>query len=229
MEETLNLIFNERLVLLFSLFISIYVALFALMITMRKSRYRSEKSDKEYAYELLLKGNEQKTLNDGSIFLIYKRSISRKYEHMSYMDFLESFLMYVRQKDEDGTLTQSISKIIEPILEKEKIEKPFSNIKERERRLLLAVENSASKGETSSLKNNLTDMSIVIENNQKELDKARAINRWSIPISVLGILLTLFIWLYGSSLSDKDVQRISAQICTTLSDSLYTVKPDSIK
>lgn len=229
MEETLNLIFNERLVLLFSLFISIYVALFALMITMRKSRYRREKSDKEYAYELLLKGNEQKTLNDGSIFLIYKRSISRKYEHMSYMDFLESFLMYVRQKDEDGTLTQSISKIIEPILEKEKIEKPFSNIKERERRLLLAVENSASKGETSSLKNNLTDMSIVIENNQKELDKARAINRWSIPISVLGILLTLFIWLYGSSLSDKDVQRISAQICTTLSDSLYTVKPDSIK
>jgi len=229
MEETLNLIFNERLVLLFSLFISIYVALFALMITMRKSRYRREKSDKEYAYELLLKGNEQKTLNDGSIFLIYKRSISRKYEHMSYMDFLESFLMYVRQKDEDGTLTQSISKIIEPILEKEKIEKPFSNIKERERRLLLAVENSASKGETSSLKNNLTDLSIVIENNQKALDKARAINRWSIPISVLGILLTLFIWLYGSSLSDKDVQRISAQICTTLSDSLYTVKPDSIK
>lgn len=229
MEETLNLIFNERLVLLFSLFISIYAALFALMITMRKSRYRREKSDKEYAYELLLKGNEQKTLNDGSIFLIYKRSISRKYEHMSYMDFLESFLMYVRQKDEDGTLTQSISKIIEPILEKEKIEKPFSNIKERERRLLLAVENSASKGETSSLKNNLTDLSIVIENNQKALDKARAINRWSIPISVLGILLTLFIWLYGSSLSDKDVQRISAQICTTLSDSLYTVKPDSIK
>lgn len=229
MEETLNLIFNERLVLVFSLTIAIYSALFALMITMRKSRYRREKSDKEYAYELLLKGNEQKTLNEGSIFLIYKRSISRKYEHMSYMDFLESFLMYVRQKDEDGTITQSISKIIEPILEKEKIEKPFSNIKERERRLLLAVENSASKGETSSLKNNLTDLSIVIENNQKALDKARAINRWSIPISVLGILLTLFIWLYGSSLSDKDVQRISAQICTTLSDSLYTVKPDGIK
>jgi hypothetical protein len=229
MEETLNLIFNERLVLLFSLFISIYVALFALMITMRKSRYRREKSDKEYAYELLLKGNEQNTLNDGSISLIYKRCISKRYEHISYMDFLESFLMYVRQKDEDGTLTQSISKIIEPILEKEKIEKPFSNIKERERRLLLAVENSASKGETSSLKNNLTDLSIVIENNQKALDRARAINRWSIPISVIGILLTLFIWLYGSSLSDKDVQRISAQICTTLSDSLYTVKPDSIK
>lgn len=229
MEETLNLIFNERLVLVFSLTIAIYSALFALMITMRRSRFRREKSDKVDAYELLLKGNEQQTLNEGSISLIYKRCISKRYEHISYMDFLESFLMYVRQKDEDGTLTQSISKIIEPILEKEKIEKPFSNIKERERRLLLAVENSASKGETSSLKNNLTDLSIVIENNQKALDKARAINRWSIPISVLGILLTLFIWLYGSSLSDKDVQRISAQICTTLSDSLYTVKPDSIK
>ncbi|GEM_PF-3753240 len=229
MEETLNLIFNERLVLVFSLTIAIYSALFALMITMRRSRFRREKSDKVDAYELLLKGNEQQTLNEGSISLIYKRCISKRYEHISYMDFLESFLMYVRQKDEDGTLTQSVSKIIEPILEKEKIEKPFSNIKERERRILLAVENSASKGEISSLKNNLTDLSIVIENNQKALDRARAINRWSIPISVIGILLTLFIWLYGSSLSEKDVQRISTQICTTLSDSLYTVKPDSIK
>lgn len=229
MEETLNLIFNERVVFVFSLTIAIYSALFALMLTMRRSRFRREKSDKVDAFELLLKGNEQQTLNEGSISLIYKRCISKRYEHISYMDFLESFLIYVRQKDEDGKLTQSISKIIEPLLEKEKIEKPFSNIKERERRILLAVENSASKGETSSLKNNLTDLSIVIENNQKALDRARAMNRWSIPISVIGILLTLFIWFYGSSLSEKDVQRISTQICTTLSDSLYTTKPDSIK
>lgn len=229
MEDALNLIFNEKLVLLFSLFISFYTALVALMITMRKSRFRREKKDKEYAYELLLKGNEQMTLNESSISLIYRKCISRKFENISYMDFLESFLMYVRQKDEDGTLTQSISNIIEPIIEKEKTEKPFSNINERERRILLAVENSASKGETSSMKNNLTDLSIVIENNQKALNRARAINRWSIPISIIGILLTLFIWLYGSSLSEKDVQRISTQICTTLCDSLSAVKPDSIK
>ena len=88
MEETLNLIFNERVVFVFSLTIAIYSALFALMLTMRRSRFRREKSDKVDAFELLLKGHEQQTLNEGSISLIYKRCISKRYEHISYMDFL---------------------------------------------------------------------------------------------------------------------------------------------
>ena len=155
MEETLNLILNEKLALIITGFISVYAALIALMFTLKKSRFIRKKTDKEYAFELLLKGNKQQTLNERSISLIYKRCISRKYEYISYIDFLESFLMYVRQKDEDGTLTQAMSIVIEPILEKEKTEKPFSNIKERERRILLAVETSANKGETTSLKNNL--------------------------------------------------------------------------
>lgn len=228
MEELFRPLSDERFVLLMTCFISAYMALFVLMITRRKSRIYRIKSDKEKAYELLLKGNEQQTLNDKAIFLIYKREIARKYESISYIDFLESFLIYVRQKDEDGSLTNRISEIIDPILEKEKAEKPYSNIKERERRILLAIEESANKGEHVSIKNNLEDLSIVIENNQKALDRARMTNKWTIPISVIGILLTLFIWLYGSSLSDKDVQRISTQIYTSISDSLHTAKSDSL-
>ena len=176
----------------------------------------------------MLKGYEQKTLNGKALSLVYKKEIARKYDNLSYISFLESFLIYVRQKDEDGELTTKISNIIDPILEKEKAEKPYSNIKERERRILLAIEKSAQKGELTSVNNNLEDLSIVIENNQKALDKARMTNKWSIPISVIGILLTLFIWLYGSSLSDKDVQRISTQILTSISDSINTSNTDSL-
>ena len=219
---------DERLVLLMTFFISAYMALFFLMITRRKGRIYRSRSDKEKAYELLLKGNEQQTLNDKAISLIYKREIARKYESISYIDFLESFIIYVRQKDEDGLLTNRISEIIDPILEKEKAEKPYSNIKERERRILLAIEDSANKGELVSIKKNLEDLSIVIENNQNALDKARMTNKWTIPISIFGILLTLFIWLYGSSLSDKDVQRISTQIYKSVVDSLHVDKSDSL-
>lgn len=113
-------------------------------------------------------------------------------------------------------------------MEKEKAEKPYPNVNERERRILLAIEDSANKGEFASINNNLEDLSIVIENNQKALDRARATNKWTIPISIIGILLTIFIWLYGSSLSDKDVQRISTQIYTSISDSLHITKSDSL-
>ena len=122
------------------------------------------------------------------------------------------------------SLTKRIEVLINPILEKERAEKPYPCVKERERRILLAIENSAAKGETASLKNNLEDLSTVIENNQKSLDRARATNRWTIPISIIGIILTVFVWLYGTSLSEKDVQRISNQIYTTVSDSLNSTK-----
>ena len=228
MEEILRSFSDEKFVLLISCIISVYIAMAFLMITKIKGRAYRRNSDKEKAYDLLLKGYEQKTLSDKAISLIYKREIARKYEYLSYISFLESFLIYVRQKDEDGELTTQISTIIEPILEKEKAEKPYSNVKERERRILLAIEESAKKGELTSLNNNLEDLSIVIENNQKSLDKARMTNKWTVPISIIGVLLTLFIWLYGSSLSDKDVQRISTQICTSISDSLHIAKSDSL-
>ena len=228
MEDFLRAFSDEKFVLLISGFISVYIAMLAIMLTRIRARVYRKNSDKEKAYELLLKGYEQKTLNGKALSLVYKKEIARKYDNLSYISFLESFLIYVRQKDEDGELTTKISNIIDPILEKEKAEKPYSNIKERERRILLAIEKSAQKGELTSVNNNLEDLSIVIENNQKALDKARMTNKWSIPISVIGILLTLFIWLYGSSLSDKDVQRISTQILTSISDSINTSNTDSL-
>ena len=228
MEDFLKAFSDEKFVLLITGIISAYIAMVAFMLTIIRSRVYRKNSDKEKAYELLLKGYDQKTLNDKAISLIYKREINRKYEYISYVCFLESFLIYVRKKDEDGELTIQVSKIIDPILEKERAENPYSNIKERERRILLAIEESAKKAEFTSLNNNLEDLSIVMENNQKALDKARMTNKWSIPISVIGILLTLFIWLYGSSLSDKDVQRISTQIYTSVADSLHVFKSDSL-
>ena len=228
MEEIFSSLNNEKFIFIFSSFISIYLALLVFMLTLMQRRKYRNKSIKEKAYELLLKGNEQQTLDNCAISLIYKREIARKYDYISYVDFLESFLIYVREKDEDGKLTTKISAIINPILEKEKAEKPYSNVKERERRILLAIENSLGKGETSSLKNNLDDLSGVIENNQKALDRARRINNWTVPISIIGVLLTLFIWLYGSSLSNKDVERISNQIYTSITDSLNISSADSL-
>jgi len=228
MEEFVSIFENDKIVLLLSGFISMYAALLLIMITRMKNRLYRKKSDTEKAYELLLKGYEHHTLNDKAISLIYKRKIARKYESISYIDFLESFLIYIRQKDVDGSLTNETSELIDSILEKEKAEKPYPNVNERERRILLAIEDSANKGEFASINNNLEDLSIVIENNQKALDRARATNKWTIPISIIGILLTIFIWLYGSSLSDKDVQRISTQIYTSISDSLHITKSDSL-
>ncbi|MCR5036124.1 MAG: hypothetical protein K6A73_02240 [Bacteroidales bacterium] len=224
MDKFLMTLGDEKIVLLFTCFIATYMSLLAMLLIKRKSRLYRDKNDKEKAYGLLLKANEHNTLDDNAIYLIYNRIIKRKFDYITYIDFLESFVIFVRQEDDNGALTKQIESIIKPILERERTEKPYTSVNERERRILLAIEDSAKKGETASLKNNLEDLSNVIENNQKSLDRARATNKWTIPISIIGIIITIFIWLYGSSISEKDVQRISNQIYITVMDSLNTAK-----
>jgi hypothetical protein len=118
MNELIRTFGDEKYVLLFTGFISVYMALVVLMITRIKSRHYRIRTEKEKAFELLLKGFDQKTLNANAIYLIYKREVARKFESVSYVGFLESFLIYVRKKDEDGTLTKDVSGTIESILEK---------------------------------------------------------------------------------------------------------------
>ena len=135
--------------------------------------------------------------------------------------------MHIRKKFDKDTILL-ISKRITPILNKEREEKPYCNIQDRERRILLAIEDAFKKNETNSIKHTLVDLSMVIESNQKALDKARRANNWSIPISIIGVLLTIFIWLYGSSLSNKDVERISTQLSTTILEKCIIERPDSV-
>jgi hypothetical protein len=219
---------NDRILVILPLFLATYASMIAVLFTMRRARRnRSNRMKKNY-YDLLLKGNEQKTLDSDAIKLIYRKEVENSYEFNSYTDFLESFLIYIRNDDKDGSLTRTLSPIINTIIAKENEEKPYQNINERERRILLAIEDSANKYETSSLKNNLKDLSIVIENNQKNLNKQKSINKWSIPISVIGIILSIFMWIHGSSLTDKDVQRISSEITESVYNRISTSNVDSL-
>ena len=91
MEDFLRAFSDEKFVLLISGFISVYIAMLAIMLTRIRARVYRKNSDKEKAYELLLKGYEQKTLNGKALSLVYKKEIARKYDNLSYISFLESF------------------------------------------------------------------------------------------------------------------------------------------
>ena len=188
-----------------------------------------KKSKLESAYELLLKGYSQKTLNGKSINLIYSREIvsNNGMTSMSKLVFLESFLIYVRKNDynKDGALTKGITEIIDPILEEERKGKPYPNVNDTERRILIEIEDSVEKGETASIKSRIEDLSTIIVKNQNALNRANKINNLTIPVSIFSVVLTLFIWLYGmfaTSLSDKDVERISREVSSFVKDSINT-------
>lgn len=230
MEELFAFFESDKLWLMFTAVISVYIAFIFVYFTLVKSRRRLKYSRVREAYTLIIRGIEQGTLdNDSDVLLIYKKLVQTYSLSRSYMDFLESFLIYVRKTSEDKEIMLKIMQRINPILDKEREEKPYCNINDRERRILLTIEDAFKKNEINSIKHILVDLSMVIESNQKALDRAKTTNKWSIPISIVGVLLTLFIWLYGSSLSEKDVERISTHVSNTISEQVYIGKIDSIR
>lgn len=228
MEKLYDYLAGDEWVIIITTIISLYAAIVALFMIYIKSKRHYRKSKREEAYNLIKKGIEEESFdNDGDIFLVYKRLAQGDYHYNSYADFLESFLIYIRKNSDKDTIIL-ISKRITPILNKEREEKPYCNIKDRERRILLAIEEASKKNETNSIKHTLIDLSMVIESNQKALDRARLTNKCSIPISIVGLLLTIFIWLYGSSLSERDIERISTHISNTISEQVIVEQPDSV-
>ena len=210
MEKLYNYLAGDEWVIIITTIISLYAAIVALFMIYIKSKRHYRKSKREEVYNLIKKGIEEESFdNDGDIFLVYKRLAQGDYHYNS---------------DKDTILL--ISKRITPILNKEREEKPYCNIKDRERRILLAIEEASKKNETNSIKHTLIDLSMVIESNQKALDRARLTNKCSIPISIVGLLLTIFIWLYGSSLSERDIERISTHISNTISEQVIVKHPD---
>lgn len=221
------------------IFIIVYVVSMAIAVSIliRKMNFKSknwkrEKMEKE-AFNLLKKGYEQHTLNEKAIRLIYDK-FSLNLDDLNdytFIKFLEEFLIYIRNEDTDGTLTNKIEELVNPILDKEKEEKPYANINEGERRILLAIEESASQNEVTSLKRHLIDLSLLIENNQKEKNKAEATNKWTIPTSIGGVIFTLIFGLYGffgSSLTSKDISSISDKLNERIISSVDSINKQTI-
>ena len=160
------------------------------------------------AYNLLSKGQEQQTLNEEEVLFIYNRTF-KGFSNESYESFLERILIRVRENDKDGKATSNFNALLKPIIKKEKDEKPYLEVDEKERCVIQAIERAANNNEKNSLRKNLIDLSEMIVDKQKALKKSQRRNRLSIPLSIIGILTTILIWAYGSSLSEDDINKVS--------------------
>lgn len=183
-----------------------YVSILIILgVTSLIDQYIKEKRNNEidkYNYILLIKGIKQGTLNEESVYLIFKESNKKRGSLFfktpySYLKFLDSFLYYIREVDSDGTLTKSSNDIIKPIIEKIKEDDPYSNVNERERRILVSISDTINKSaqltasEKTAVKHNLEDLALALEENQTTLEKSKKTNKWSIPLSIISTLLTL--------------------------------------
>ena len=188
-------------------------------------RKRSQKKIKE-AFEILNKGFANGTIEDTKdIQLIHKQCVANLSEGLTFAVFLEKYIIALQKSELEAARLNAIKNIIKKNIEEERCEKPFDGINDHERRLLSAIEDCAKRNETTSITHNLDELSIVLKNNQTRLHNAVITNRWTVPISIIGVILTIVIWIFGSTnVSQKDIEKISANTCSKIIE-----KQDSLK
>jgi len=175
------------------------------------------------ANKLLLKSAKEDSLDDIldeiEIRRIFDQCFTVQY---SYLDFLEGFIIYVRKNSTDVQLIKKVISLLRPIIEKEKAEKPYSKIEGKERTLLQIIRDSAMANEHHAVNRNLENLAEEIGKKQKELKSSKRQNWLSLGAGIISIIVSIAFGLWSSSLSDKDVERISREVSSSVKDSINT-------
>lgn len=210
----------------FILFVVLYLlaCVFYILILLLNKRERRT------SFNLMMTAFKQNPkLDNEDIFLIYNDFAQKTSRNISYEKYLESFIIYVRSNEKDNSFVNSIVDHIKPILNKEKEEQPFSNVEERERLLLLSIDQSIKNNETASVPNNLRNLSLTIQKTQHDLKQAKRTNYWSIPLSVIGVVLTIISMVMSYFSSSSDIDKISSGVAKHLSEQKVTIMHNSVE
>lgn len=190
----------------------------------------SNNQEQRKSFSLMITAFKQNPkLDNGDILLIYNDFAQRTSRNISYEKYLESFIIYVRSNVKEKSSVNSIIEHIKPILNKEKEEQPYSNVDERERFLLLSIDQSVKNNEMSSIPNNLRNLSLTIQKTQNELKQAKRINRWSIPISTIGLILTIISMVMSYFSSSSDIEKISSGVAKHLSEQKIIIMENNVE
>jgi len=77
------------------------------------------------------------------------------------------------------------------ILDAEREQEPYLQLPPEERRILVNLETSIKNNDTQTALFNLTELNNVLRINSENMDILRKQNRWSIPLAIVGLIITI--------------------------------------
>jgi hypothetical protein len=184
-------------------FISLISVLVAALSTLFISkpflkRERDKKpSDKEKIFNAIDKKFNSNLIKGKDDIIIVLNSISRESEnYYSIAPILEDYItnrldITATEKQENTDEIKKRYDLLKSIISEENKEKPFENVPDEERRLLVGIKDGIQNKDMQSLEFNLHELHTVISTRNKIYEKANKLNRWSIPLAVIGTFFTI--------------------------------------
>ena len=200
-QEDLKSLQNKQFTIDFFTYIVIVLAVITLVYTILSFTYpRSEKKERNFFFDTLLSGLKSgsiKTTDD--IINIYKGisilSPEDKKYRLGLNKWLREFLAGLISKSLDDSLEYKEiidfkNKISKFIKENEKIS-PYSDLPKIERNIFQDILSYIKNSDVESIKLKLKELSNIIQTRKYESDRSRKINKISVPIAIIGLILTI--------------------------------------
>jgi len=178
--------------------VGVVVLLYVLTVLIVLIRYRNRKTaPRQRLWEALGKGLRSgavATVED--VVNIYKGIHGLGGEDQSYRaglthDLREYLVSVVSEKDRKGEAAKATKEKVTAIINAIEQEDPFSDLPAAERDMLMDVQRLLDQGDAKTAKRKLRDLAGLIEVRQEALEKLQASNRWSVPLAVVGMILTV--------------------------------------
>ena len=196
-------------------FILLPVLLVVIMCYIFVKKYNMKKKGKEKVFKLLLKNFEQDLINSKDDILFLLNSINREYDvNFSIVPILEDYIVIITNDETNVKNINDIHLKIKDIINKENQEMPFRNVPDEERRILKNISDNIKNNTYESINYDLQELSSVINTRNKVYEKANKINKWSLPIAVIGTIIAVVFGIL--SFRNIDYTKIENIINTSL-------------
>lgn len=164
------------------------------------STNRTEKAQERFLD--LVKGNIDKgVILDLEILRHIRESVERKFKtEIVVSNMLQDALTVINDPEEKESGVESqeeLNKKITHLIKEENKAAPFDNLPEEERRLLRALEDAINNNDQLAVQFNMNELNTVISLRNAEYLKVSKINRWSVPLAVIGLGLTIVFGVMG--------------------------------
>lgn len=178
------------------IFAIVYFSLFFKFATASRER-RNQKKEKFFAcITHALMSESLRTQDD--IINLYKGVNSLSSEDLTYKaglsrwlrEYLVELVSNNLKEELDSESIISFKKAISDFIEKNDQTSPFADLPVAERNMISDIAAFLETKDTEAIRRKLGELASSIQARSDDLDKVKNINRWSVPLAVVGLVLT---------------------------------------
>jgi hypothetical protein len=159
---------------------------------------RAEKGGRSKFFVSLDKKFDLGLIEDQNDIEILKGAIEREAGTVySLAHLLEDYLVYLGDRGSKESQLSPRYQKIKGIIASENADKPFADIPEDERRLLISMRDAIQHNDTEAITFNLNELSSVISARNRDYEGVLNANRWMRPLAIIGLVASVIFGVFA--------------------------------